>query len=162
MRGVSSVSRFMFLHVNVPLFQHHLLNETILLFAKNLHIYVGLFLGVSLYYPLMGLSFTNGTLEYYSFTVRYYHGSSNFVLVPNILLAVLGFLCLQIVSFRISFQQPKQLADILIGIALNLYDILTILSLPIHEHRVSLHLFNSLNSFNQSFVIFHMILYVFC
>jgi len=52
----------------------------------------------------------------------------------------------------------KNIIGILIGIALNLYiilgntDILTILSLPIHEHRMCFHLF--FNFFEQCFVVF--------
>lgn len=67
----------------------------------------------------------------------------------NIMLAILGVLCLCInsrISFSVSTKQPT---GVLIGIALTLQtelgrtDILIILSLSIHEHRMSLHLFSA-------------------
>lgn len=67
----------------------------------------------------------------------------------NIMLAILGVLCLCInsrISFSVSTKQPT---GVLIGIALTLQtelgrtDILIILSLSVHEHRMSLHLFSA-------------------
>ena len=86
--------------------------------------------------------------------------SPTFFISSNTVLVIWSLLLL-CVNFRIGLSiSTKQIAKILIVIALNLHiklgrtDILTILSLPVHEHRIFLHLFSSLNFSSSKFCSF--------
>ena len=176
-----SVSRLNFLHVDVQLFQHHLLKRLSLLhciaFALLSKInWLYLWESTSEFYILFHWSawlFFHQILHCLDYCsciitleVRQCQ-SPNFVLL-NIVLSILSLWPMYL-NFRISlFISTKQLAGILIGIGLNQQiklrrtDIFTILRFPIHEHKLSLHLFNSLISFISSIVFVIQTLYTLC
>ena len=89
--------------------------------------------------------------DYYSFVICFEIrkcAASSFVLLSQDFLAIWDFLRCY-VYFMNFFLSTKNAIEILMGILSNLYmglgsmDVLTILSLPIHEHGISYHLFMS-------------------